>query len=413
MINVSVELNKLLIYRNILQDPLIALLPQSDWSNSEPGIRMSAGLIRRAEELGLAGNILANYLIYLVAEDENIFSSMVEKTGGQPGMSLRRAAIQDVARIKECVQASLSQSDFGELLGDYRPTRIREDAGFAALRESFLDFGRKYTVEETTDRLIDYYVNHGYGELAKSPVLRWERADGLTAVSAYDRIMLTDIVGYERQKQALLRNTEAFVNGRTANNVLLAGARGTGKSSCVKALVNQYFQQGLRLVEVAKPDLKYLHEIMDALRDRGKKFLVFLDDLSFEEYEMEYKILKSVLEGGASSKPDNLLFYATSNRRHLVKEVWNDRDGADIHAQDAVHEKVSLADRFGLTVTFTTPSQEEYLAIVAELARREKLTLDDEQLQAAALQWEMSHSGRSGRVARQLIAHLAGDVIGS
>ncbi|HWR37996.1 MAG TPA: DUF815 domain-containing protein, partial [Patescibacteria group bacterium] len=129
-----------------------------------------------------------------------------------------------------------------------------------------------------------------------------------------------------------------------------------------------------------------------------------------EEYEVEYKILKSVLEGGVQGKPDNVLVYATSNRRHLVKEVWDDRDGADIHGQDAVHEKMSLADRFGLTVTFTTPSQEEYLTIVRELARREQLTLNDEEMEAAALRWEMSHSGRSGRIARQFIAHLAGDI---
>ncbi|HWR38492.1 MAG TPA: DUF815 domain-containing protein, partial [Patescibacteria group bacterium] len=286
MINVSVELNKLLIYRNILQDPLIALLPQSDWSNSEPGLKMSAGLIRRAEELGLSGNLLADYLIYLVAEDENVFSSTVEKTGGHPGESLRRAAIQDVARIKECVQASLQQSDLGVLLGDYRPTRLRDDAGFASLRESFLELGRKYTAEETTDLLVDYYVNHGYGELAKSAVLRWERGVGLVAVPGYERSRLTDIIGYERQKAALIRNTEAFVAGRAANNVLLAGARGTGKSSSVKALVNQYFQQGLRLVEVSKSELKQLPELMNALRERGKKFLLFLDDLSFEEYEV-------------------------------------------------------------------------------------------------------------------------------
>ena len=207
-----------------------------------------------------------------------------------------------------------------------------------------------------------------------------------------------------------MANTQAFVEGRPCNNALLVGARGTGKSSSVKALVNQFYKQGLRLVEVSKHDQKDLYNVLKSLRTSGKRFIVFLDDLSFEENESEYKYLKSILEGGVETKPDNVLIYATSNRQHLIRETWNDRSGNsdDLHKFDTVNEKLSLADRFGLTVTFLAPNQEEYMTIIEELAKRHDVDLSSTELRAMALKWEMTRSGRSGRAARQFISHILG-----
>ena len=247
--------------------------------------------------------------------------------------------------------------------------------------------------------------------MARYTVFRWDLDLGLVPVRHPDRIQMDDLIGYERQKAVLTQNTEAFVAGRPANNVLLVGSRGTGKSSSVKALLNQYADIGLRLVEITKHDLRHLSSIMQALRERGKKFILFMDDLSFEEFEIEYRHLKSMMEGGVETKPDNVLIYATSNRRHLIKETWTDRTGAnadDIHSWDTINEKISLSDRFGITLTFAPPNQDEYLRIVESMARKRNICLPSAELRAEAIKWETAHSGRSGRIAQQFIAHLEG-----
>ena len=226
--------------------------------------------------------------------------------------------------------------------------------------------------------------------------------------------MLDDLIGYELQKKKLAENTEAFVEGRKANNVLLFGDSGTGKSTSIKAIVNQYYDRGLRLIEIYKHQFKELSNVIAAIKNRNYKFIIYMDDLSFEEFEIEYKFLKAVIEGGVETKPDNILIYATSNRRHLIKETWNDRNDVEmnngIHKSDTMEEKLSLVNRFGVTISYEKPSQKEYFDIVTGLAKREGLKIDDDTLKAEANKWELSHGGISGRTAKQFINYLLGKI---
>ena len=227
-------------------------------------------------------------------------------------------------------------------------------------------------------------------------------------------MLLDDLVGYESQKKELVQNTEAFVEGRKANNVLLYGDAGTGKSASIKAILNQYYSRGLRMIEVYKHEFKELPKVIEAIKNRNYRFIIYMDDLSFEEFEIEYKYLKVVMEGGLETKPENVLIYATSNRRHLIRETWSDRSDMsqdELHRSETVNEKLSLAARFGVTIGYYTPQRKEYFNIVTTLARRHpEIKLTDEELISAASKWEMRHGGMSGRTAQQFIDSLLGAV---
>lgn len=231
-------------------------------------------------------------------------------------------------------------------------------------------------------------------------------------INNMDKVMLDDLVGYEIQKQKLIENTEAFVQGRKANNTLLYGDSGTGKSTSIKAIVNQYYDQGLRMIEIYKHQFKDLSTVIARIKNRNYKFIIYMDDLSFEEFEIEYKFLKAVIEGGVETKPENILIYATSNRRHLIKETWNDRNDMEstngIHKSDTVEEKLSLVNRFGCQICYSKPSHKEFYDIVINLARRNNINMSDEELCAEANKWEISHGGISGRTAQQFINHCLG-----
>ncbi|HEX2998940.1 MAG TPA: ATP-binding protein, partial [Armatimonadota bacterium] len=233
----------------------------------------------------------------------------------------------------------------------------------------------------------------------------------LEGIETPDPIRLSDLIGYEQERDLLLRNTEHFLAGMQANNVLLYGDRGTGKSSSVKALLNEYAERGLRLIEVPKHQLGAFPRILRLLRGRPERFILFVDDLSFEENESSYKDLKAVLEGNLEVRPENVLLYATSNRRHLIPERFSDRDGSseEIHARDTQEEKLSLSDRFGITITFLSPTQALYLEIVSGLAQREGLRLSEAELRRQALQWATRHNGWSGRSARQFLDFALGE----
>ncbi len=399
------DLDNLLLYRGILRDPLVQLL-RSDASAAEK----TAALIKAAEELSLEGDIIFEYLLHLLAEDENPFSIMAEKSDGQIGASLQQAVVRDITQLQQFFQSNqVTPAD--DFLLNYQPTRSIPRAFINPLRQALKSPAATDASLTALATFTDHYVRHGYGDMARYTVFRWDLELGLVPVRHPDRVQMDDLIGYERQKAVLTQNTEAFVAGKPANNVLLVGSRGTGKSSSVKALLNQYADLGLRLVEITKHDLRHLSSIMQALRERGKKFILFMDDLSFEEFEIEYRHLKSMMEGGVETKPDNVLIYATSNRRHLIKETWNDRTGAnadDIHSWDTINEKISLSDRFGITLTFAPPNQDEYLRIVESMARKRNICLPSSELRAEAIKWETAHSGRSGRIAQQFIAHLEG-----
>jgi hypothetical protein len=262
---------------------------------------------------------------------------------------------------------------------------------------------------ELLAELVNFYRQFGTGLFACYRAFRWQEGK-LVGVAHPDPIQLHELTGYESQKLTLQQNTEALLRGYPALHVLLYGSRGTGKSSLIKALLSTYSAQGLRLIEVSKADLRDLSTIVDLIRDAPQKFVIFVDDLSFEEDDDAYKALKVVLEGNITARPQNIVVYATSNRRHLIREFFGDRprpsDSDEIHSWDTVQEKLSFSDRFGLTLTFEPADQETYLTIICHLASRSGITLEPQELEFRALQWATRHNGRSGRTARQFIDFL-------
>ena len=234
------------------------------------------------------------------------------------------------------------------------------------------------------------------------------------AINNMDTVMLDDLIGYELQKKKLVDNTLAFVQGKKANNVLLFGDSGTGKSTSIKAIVNEFYGHGLRMIEIYKHQFKDLSAVIGRIKNRNYKFIIYMDDLSFEEFEVEYKFLKAVIEGGVETRPDNVLIYATSNRRHLIRESWSDRNDMEhdngMHRSDTMEEKLSLVNRFGVTISYSKPTQKEFFHIVIELARRFGITMSDEELRVEANKWELSHGGISGRTAQQFVNYLLGSV---
>ena len=267
------------------------------------------------------------------------------------------------------------------------------------------------------DKVTAFYASYGVGMFGLNKAFRirnvGDKVD-IFPINNTENVVLDDLVGYEIQKKKLVDNTEAFVAGRPANNCLLFGSAGTGKSTCIKAIINQYYDRGLRMIEIYKHQFKDLSTVISMIKNRNYKFIIYMDDLSFEEFEIEYKFLKAVIEGGVETKPDNVLIYATSNRRHLIKETWNDRNdmetgGEEIHHSDTMHEKLSLVNRFGVTISFSLPNQKEFFNIVCELAKKEpSITLTEQELCAEANKWELAHGGISGRTAQQFINYLAG-----
>ena len=263
--------------------------------------------------------------------------------------------------------------------------------------------------------LATHYRTHGVGIFGQFTAFRWQSAPDtadcqLTGIPTPDPITLTQLVAYDHPKQQLIQNTESLLRGYTAQNVLLYGSRGAGKSSLVKALLNEYHSQGLRLIEVPKVHLHNLPQIIGPLSRVPQKFIIFVDDLSFEEDDEAFKALKVVLEGGVTARPQNVAVYATSNRRHLIREFFDERpkpkDADEIQAWDTVQEKLSFSDRFGLTLTFTPADQPTYLTIVHKLAAQAGIKLDPDNLDWRARQWATRHNGRSGRTARQFVDFL-------
>ena len=260
--------------------------------------------------------------------------------------------------------------------------------------------------------ITDFYKAYGVGMYGLNKAFRIkETSDGtdfsLIPINNMDNVVLDDLVGYEIQKKKLIENTEGFVMGRKANNCLLYGDSGTGKSTSIKAIVNMYYDKGLRMIEIYKHQFKNLSNIISQIKNRNYKFIIYMDDLSFEEFEIEYKFLKAVIEGGVETKPDNILIYATSNRRHIIKETWKDRADVEvdngIHKSDNMEEKLSLVNRFGCQIYYGKPGKFEYEDIVLELAKDNNIKLSKEELLLEANKWEISHGGFSGRTARNFV----------
>ena len=261
--------------------------------------------------------------------------------------------------------------------------------------------------------VTDFYRNYGVGKFGLNKAFRVTHEGEkmvLAPITHTSDVQLEHLIGYETQKQQLIDNTEAFVEGRPANNCLLYGDSGTGKSTCIKAILNRYYDQGLRLIEVYKHQFQDLSTIIEQVKNRNYKFIIYMDDLSFEEFEIEYKYLKAVIEGGLEVKPDNVLIYATSNRRHLIRETWSDRSDMsqdELHRSDTMQEKLSLVARFGVSINFMRPQKKAFDEIILGLAKENpEITLSEEEILMQANAWSIRNGGYSGRVAEQFITHL-------
>lgn len=377
-----------------------------------------------ATDYGFDKNLWHNYLTFLLITDENPFSITCEKVGANDG------SVNEFAKNDFRVFMSLFNFDFKPVedalgidcftrLCNYRAINKKELMYNKNVSEKVRALSEKLETaadeEEFFAYVTQFYKDYGVGMFGLNKAFRINSgADGIsfTPINNMDKVMLSDLIGYEIQKKKLIDNTEAFVEGRKANNVLLFGDSGTGKSTSIKAIVNEYYDRGLRMIEIYKHQFKDLSNVIAAVKNRNYKFIIYMDDLSFEEFEVEYKFLKAVIEGGVETKPDNILIYATSNRRHIIKETWSDRDDMEndngMHRSDTMEEKLSLVNRFGVTISYSKPSQKEYFAIVTALARRSGIKLSDEELCSEANKWELSHGGISGRTAQQFIYYLLG-----
>ena len=379
-------------------------------------------MVEMAGAYGFSGNLWHNYLTFLLVNKENAFSTACEIVGPVEG-SINALAVHDFSIFKELFDFHFSR--FEEvypsldvrLITDYRNInegskvfnkRIRDRICQLALR-----LGQAADAEEFMADMVQFYKEFGVGKLGLHKAFR---VDGtvsparIVPITNIAHVQLEDLVGYETAKKKLIENTEAFVAGRPANNCLLFGDAGTGKSSSIKGILNRYYEQGLRIIEVYKHQFKDLNDIIAQIKNRNYRFIIYMDDLSFEEFEIEYKYLKAVIEGGLERKPDNILIYATSNRRHLVREQFSDKEGRrdDLHASDTVQEKLSLVYRFGVTIFFCAPDKKQFQNIVRVLAERYGIKMPEEELMLEANRWELNHGGLSGRTAQQFIDYIRG-----
>lgn len=378
-------------------------------------------LIELGSNYGYSGNLWQVYLTHILANNENAYSTACEIRGSVNG-SINDAALFDMTIFKE--------------MFDYDITKM-----LCKLNSEALSFITNFTTDENTgkmynrrvrDRIIDlasvlaqaedpqdfktmvteFYKDFGVGKFGLHKAFRVEHNDKveIKPITNIAHVYLEDLIGYDIQKTKLIENTEAFLEGKPCNNCLLFGDAGTGKSSSIKGILNKYYDRGLRIIEIYKHQFKDLNDVISEIKNRNYRFIIYMDDLSFEEFEVEYKYLKAVIEGGLEKKPSNVLIYATSNRRHLVKETFSDRNDYDdeLHKSDTMQEKTSLFARFGVSIYFPSPEKKEFNNIVKELAKRYNLDMDENDLVLEANKWELSHGGLSGRTASQFIDYLRG-----
>jgi predicted AAA+ superfamily ATPase len=382
-------------------------------------------LLDVATRYGFDNNLWHNYLAFLLATTENPFSLVCEKSGARDG-SVNLLATNDFKIFKDLFDYDFSQIEAAlqincfSIISNYKAIEKDKKKYNTSVSEKVraLSLAIEKAPDETAIFAIvtEFYRIHGVGLFGLNKVFRLKNSESeveLEPITNTVEVYLRDLVGYEYQKKMLVDNTEAFIQGRKANNLLLHGDSGTGKSTCIKALLNEYQDSGLRIIEMYKHQFKDLSTVITMIKNRNYRFIIYMDDLSFEEFEIEYKYLKAVIEGGLEITPDNVLIYATSNRRHLIKETWSDRKDAtnenEIHHSDTVEEKMSLVNRFGVTINFMKPSQKEYLEIVKGIAKNyPEITLSEDELVKEAYQWGAWHGNISGRRAQQFINHLLG-----
>lgn len=374
-------------------------------------------LIAFAEKHAVKGNAWQYYVAYFIASNENVFSLACERKQSVSG-SLFEFAYDDCRILMDAFNASPSALPTAEnslkLLTDFKSTLTKSPLPYADLIKRLAsDLSKCKTTQAFLDTVAGFYRACGVGELGLNKAFRViddnSRAK-LLPITCMDNKRLDNLVGYDLQKQKVLQNTKAFLEGKKANNVLLYGDMGTGKSSTIKALINEFYEDGLRVIELYKHQFMHISDLISKISGRNYKYILYLDDLSFDDFEVEYKYFKAIIDGGLEVKPDNVLIYATSNRRHLIKEHYSDGNDIDpmdeLHKSDTKNEKLSLVARFGLSIYYPSPDQQEFLNIARQLAKRYGVEMDESDFDKKALTWAIRNGMKSGRMAEQFVLSL-------
>ena len=414
------------IYRDY--DKLKANENATDIEKSELSSRVFAQIKRILDlstDFGFDKNLWHCYLTFFIISNVNSFSVTCEGNGATEGGSVNIFARNDFKIFKQLfdfdfhpIEADLGINCFG-ILENYtaiaKQAKLYDKTVSEIVRNLSQRLAGSKDENEFFDLISGHYRHYGVGMFGLNRAFRIKgTGDSLEfiPINNPDSIRLDDLVGYERQKEELKAATGSFCAGAKGNNVLLYGDPGTGKSSSIKAILNEYFDQGLRMIEIYKHQFCDLANVIAKIKKRNYKFIIYIDDLSFEENEVEYKFLKAIIEGGVENRPDNILIYATSNRRHLVKETWKDRNdmefNGDVHQSETMSEKLSLSSRFGVMIGYLNPNKQEFDNIVLELAARSGIEMDQDRLLAEANKWELRHGGFSGRTAQQFINYISG-----
>lgn len=426
------RVHELIIYKNLEQEQILNDMTflmenyNNEYYNEEDLKSLlfacTGSILELCVDHGFEGNLWHDYLTFLLANDENAYSTSCEIVG-ETGGSINKVALHDFAIFKELFDYDFSAMEAGlgvdcvSMILDYTGSGTHGSVFNGRIRDRICalakSLGQTKDAEEFKASVTQFYKEFGVGKLGLHKAFRVahdEEGVHIVPITKIAHVQLDELVGYESAKKKLIDNTEAFVKGRRANNCLLFGDAGTGKSSSIKAILNKYYDQGLRMIEVYKHQFQDLNDVIAHIKNRNYKFIIYMDDLSFEEFEIEYKYLKAVIEGGLERKPDNVLIYATSNRRHLIRESFRDKEERDeeLHTNDTVQEKLSLVARFGVTIYFGKPAKKEFQEIVRQLAKRNGIEMDEEKLLLEANRWELNHGGMSGRTAQQFIDYLLG-----
>ena len=389
----DIKLHTLVIFRGLLQDPVVCNLIQLLEMDHNVTKNTVNAYCEFASALFAVTENLSDYLLKWAVEDENLY--MLRKAQGKPiSEELEQCLVKELEIIQEISRLTSKQFkaviDWNGFLPEWTTT--------------------DYDFVELYQERIRNLSTQGYGIFAKYHTFLVKN-DSLVPVKHPDETKIENLKGYEREREAVLENTRALLQGKPAANVLLYGDAGTGKSSTVKAVANHFCGQGLRLIELKKNQLHQIPELVDRLSKNPLKFILFIDDLSFTKNDDDFAALKAILEGSVAAKTSNLAVYATSNRRHLIKESFSDREGDEIHLNDTMQELISLSDRFGLTITFIRPDKKLYLKIVMNLAEQSGVTIEQESLCVKAEAYALRRGGRSPRVARQFVESLMAEEV--
>lgn len=391
------KLMSISVYKNILEtEPMKALLRLTEAKTADALIRSYTDLVYSVWSEGFS--TLPDYISWHLKYDESFIGNAV--AAGTAPQFMEDAAAMDIRRLSSV--AMLSCSGLKRNIAN-ACSRLGEEYSSIIQNLAELPMGRGFQEEE----IFESYRKKGCGQFALGRAFHWEKGQ-LTQVKHSDPIDQRDMIGYEFQRNAVVENTRVMLSGKPTNNVLLYGDSGTGKSATVKSLVNIPEFYNLRLIEIAKNSLDELTELIRQISRHTQKFIIYIDDLSFEQEDKGFSALKTALEGGLERRPDNVAIYVTSNRRHMIRESFSDRQGDDVHVRETMEERTSLSERFGLRLSYLALDKKKYQDMVLSMCHRMGLDLPDNQILVEANRWEIQHGGRTPRVAVQLVEKLAG-----